>query len=333
MEMSTKQTIMQMLTGATLTQAIRVAAELEIADALAQGPRTPEQLAEETGSSPENLFRVLRALASVGIFKQLGDSFELTPMAEHLRRDHPDTVWPAAVLATNELSIALHAAPGAVRDNVNGFEQAFGCSFWDYLQKNPERGAIFDAMMVAFHGHESAAISAAYDFSSFPVIVDIAGGDGHLLSTVLREHTACRGVLFDLPAVAGRTEASLLDDPVSERLEFVSGSFLEPIAAQGDLYLLRHIIHDWSDDESVSILGNVRDAIPDHGRLLIIEGVIEPGNEPFSYKFLDLVMLTALGGKERSREQYENLLNQAGFRVARVIPTASEISILEAEPC
>ena len=332
-EIDTKLQMLQMITGINLSQAIRVAAELEVADALAEGPLTPQELVEGTGTPPENLFRILRALASVGIFKQTGDAFELTPLAEHLRKDNPETVWPAAVLYANELSRASHSAPDAVCDGVNGFQEMFDCSIWEYFQKNPDRGAIFDAMMDVFHGHETPAIAAAYDFSAWPVIVDIAGGDGHLLSTVLRQNPECRGILFDLPDVASRTGASFQDDPISERCDFVAGDFFEAIEAGGDLYMMRHIIHDWSDEKSVKILKNVRSVIPDHGRLLILEGVIEPGNEPFSYKFLDLTMMILLGGMERSLVQYQNLFEQAGFRVSQVIPTETEISVIEAAPC
>jgi hypothetical protein len=321
-----------MITGFSLSQAIRVVAELGVADALSDGPRSAEELTEGTGTLPDNLFRVLRALASVGIFEQVGDRFQLTPLAEHLRRDDPDTVWPAAMLATNEIARAWFHFPQTVTENISGFEQEFGYSIWEHFRQNPDRGAIFDSMMDAFHGHETPAMAEAYDFSGAGTVVDIAGGDGDVLARILADHPHCRGVLFDVPEVAQRTRERWQGEPLAERCDFVGGDFFQPLEVSGDLFLLRHIIHDWQDDQAVQILQNVRAAMPANGKLLVIEGVIEPGNDPFSYKFLDLTMMALFGARERSRDQYTELLGRAGFEINRIVPTSAEVSIIEALP-
>ena len=329
---NTKQHMMQLINGYIVSQALRVAAELEVADKLLEGPKTAEQLVDTSGCIPSRLYRVLRFLVSVGVFEQKGDTFEQNALSEHLRKESTETVWPAAVFSSNELFRALHAMPEALKDTSVGFHTTYGVPFFEFLQKNPNRGDIFDHMMQSFHGHEAAAVIAAYDFSTSTTLVDIGGGDGEMLTKILLANLSLQGILFDLPEVVGRSKQLLADHPAASRCNLVGGDFFDSIPANGDLYTLRHIIHDWADQPAIDILKTCRAAISPKGRLLIIEGVIEPGNQPTPQKLLDLIMMVTFSGQERTGEEYRILLETAGFEISRIIPTDSDVSVIEAVP-
>src|SRR5262249_28867669 len=280
-----------------------------------------------------SLYRLLRALASIGIFAEDPDGrFRLTPLAECLRSDVPGTQRPAALLMGGEHYRSWGEFLYSVRTGRTAFDHAYGMPVFDYLAVHPEQAEVFDAAMTAIHGAETGAMLAAYDFSGVGTLVDVGGGNGSLLCAVLRQYPSMHGVLFDRGHVVERARPNLRAAGVEGRCRAVAGSFFESVPPGGDAYLLRHIIHDWDDEQSLRILRNCRRAVGGQARLLIVESVIPPGNEPSFSKWLDLNMLVVPGGLERTEAEYRDLLQQAGFRLVGVVPTAMEVSVIEGQP-
>lgn len=328
-----QQQLAQVITAYWQSQAVYVAAELGIADLLADGPQPVDELARATGSHADALFRLLRALASIGIFEETEPRvFRLTPLADGLRSDAPQSQRDLARMMGSEQYQAWGDLLYSVQTGKIAFDRRFGKPIFDWLAEYPEKARIFDAAMTGIHGRETGAVLAAYDFSGIRTLADIGGGNGTNLTAILQAHPEMQGLLFDLPHVVERARPRVESARVAERCQLIGGSFFESIPAGADAYLLRHIIHDWDDDKSLTILRHIRSVIPADGRLLVIEAVIPPGNDPFPMKFLDLTMLTIPGGKERSREEYEQLLNSAGFELARIVPTATDMSVIEGRP-
>lgn len=327
-----KEQLLLMINGYMVSQALRCVAELEIADKLLSGPKTAEELAGQN-ILPSALYRVMRALSSVGVFAESDQGFELTSLSKHLRRDAPGSIWSAANMMPNEFGKAFDYLPKALETGENAFTTANGASGWDYMINHPERGGIFDEMMEALHGEETEAFIDAYDFAGVDSVVDVGGGNGDVIASLLNRHAHLSAVLFDRPDVVQRSATVLGNNGVSKRCEFKGGDFFKEIPSGGDVYIMRHIIHDWADPEANEILKSCRKAISDSGRLLIVEGIIEPGNSPSSFKWLDLVMMLCWGGLERTTAQYKDLLESADFAVLRVIPTSSAVSIIECGIC
>jgi O-methyltransferase domain/Dimerisation domain len=328
------QALRRLVNGYQVSQAIHVAATLGIADLLADGPRASDDLAAATGAHPQALYRLLRALASVGVFhEEEGRRFSLTPLGDCLRADAPEPVggWAAFIgrpphwRAWGDL---LHS----VRTGENAFRHVHGAAVWDYRAQHPEEGVYFDGAMTANARQSTAAVLAAYDFGRFARVVDVGGGQGALLAAILAHHPGVRGVLLDQPQVVARAEGMLREAGVSARCEVVGGDFFASVPAGGDAYLLREILHDWEEAEAIAILRNCRQAMAPEGRLLAIEAVIGPPNEGAAGKFTDLTMLANPGGRERTREEYAALVGAAGFRLSGVVPTAMEHSVIEAVP-
>lgn len=324
------QQLDQIISGYWKSQAVYAAAKFGIADLLQDGPRTVEELAAATATNADALYRVLRALASIGIFAE-GEArqFSLTPLAEPLRSDVPGSKRALALMMGDEQFHAWSEIEYSVRTGKTAFEKVFGQPIFDYLGQHPDKARIFDAAMTGIHGRESDAILNGYDFSGIGVLADIGGGNGSQISAVLRRRPAMRGILFDLPHVAERAAKNIAAAGLSERCEIVGGNFFESVPAGADAYMMRHIIHDWDDEKSLTILRNCHAVMSDDARLLVVESVIPPGNDPFGGKFLDLVMLLIPGGKERTADEYRALFHQAGFELARIVPTDGEISVIE----
>jgi hypothetical protein len=333
-EVAPAQTLLRMITASWIAQAIYVAAKLGVADLLISGPQSPGHLAERTGAHPRALYRVLRALASVGIFAEGSDGrFGLTPLAEPLRSDTPDSLRPFAIMMGSEWAWrSWGEIMHSVRTEMSAFEQVYGSPLFEYYAKNPEAARIFSEGLTSRSRPENAAVVAAYDFSGARTMVDVAGGQGSLLAAILAANPKARGILFDLPHVIAMARQTLEKAGVAERCELVSGDFFSAVPAGGDVYILKKVIHDWDDAQAPAILRTCRAAIPAHGRLLLIELVIPPGNEPSFGKLLDLLMLVYPGGRERTEAEHRDILASAGFRLERVIPTASTVSIVEAVP-
>lgn len=329
-ELSPPEVLSRLISGYWTTQMVYVAAKLKLADLLTAGPRTAEDLATETKTHAPSLYRLLRALASLGIFAEDAQHrFALTPMADLLRTDLPGSQSALAVMSGEEHYLGWGELLYSVQTGKTGFEKLYGMGVFDYLSQHEEQAKTFDAAMVGIHGRESAAMTDAYDFSQFKVLADVGGGNGSLLSTVLKKNPNLRGLLYDLPGVTQRAKDSIAAAGLADRIEIQAGSFFESIPSGADAYLMRHIIHDWDDERSLTILRNIHKVIPASGKLLVVEGVIPPGNDPNFGKLLDLTMLTLPGGKERTEAEYRELFKQGGFELTRIIPTTAEVSVIE----
>ena len=323
------QMLDRMIIGSWVTQAIYVAAEAGIADLLADGPRTADELARQANLHGPSLYRVLRALASVEIFHEDGEGrFSLTPMGALLGEDAPGSKRSLARMAGAEFYRSWGDLFSSAETGGPAFDKVFGRPFFRYMDGNPDRWRIYDSAMTGIHDRETIPVLDAYDFSPFRTIVDVGGGNGLALAAVLRRNPRARGILFELPPVAERAREVTAGSGVSDRLHIIGGDFFDSIPSSGDAYLMRHVLHDWEDREAVSILRNCREAMRPGGRVLVVETVIPSGNGPCFGKWLDLMMLV-VGGRERTREQYELLFSEAGLRLARILPTAQEVSVLE----
>jgi hypothetical protein len=328
-----QETILRMLQGTAVAQAIHVAAKLKIADLLTGGARTVDDLAAATQTDPRSLYRLLRALASLGVFAE-GDprTFALTPLAECLRSDVPGSQYAMAVMLGEELFGAWSDLIGSIRTGRPSYETIVGKPIFEYLAEHPEKAKLFDAAMTSVHGRETAAMADAFDFSAFGTLADIGGGNASTLIGLLGRTPSLQGLLFDLPSVMERARSAIAAAGLSERCRVAGGSFFEAIPEGADAYMLRHIIHDWNDAKSLTILRNVRKVMSPNARLLVVETVIPTSNAPCGAKFLDLVMLIALGGMERTEAEYRDLYTQAGFRLSRIVPTTADVSVIEGVP-
>ena len=323
---------MQMITGGVVAQSISVAAELGIADLLSNEPRTTAQLASAMGVDSEKLYRLLRFLASLGIF-QLGEdgAWRLTPLADVLRSDVPGSVRAGALLLGRTSSVTPFLLEN-IRTGQCAYDLAFGKTLFEDLSGKPELAAIFDAAMTSFHGGETAAVLGAYSHEGISTLADIGCGNGDVMVATLQRYPAMRGILFDQAHVIERTTHTVEAAGVADRCTLGSGSFFESVIPGADAYSMRHILHDWSDELCVRILGNIRKAIPSSGRLLVIETVVPEGNDPSPSKLFDMLMMIFPNGMERSEAQFRSLFAASGFRLAGITPTQSPVSVIEARP-
>jgi O-methyltransferase domain len=256
--------------------------------------------------------------------------FALTPLAATLRTDAPGSLRAFAIA---ELGEDHYPARGEVLHSVKtgeiAFNHLFGMDVWQYRAQHPEDGRIFDEAMASFSSVVNAAIVAGYDFSSLGTIVDGGGGDGSLIASILKANPGMKGVLFDLPHVVAGARRRIEAEGLAERCGVVAGDAFTSVLSGSDAYLLKWIIHDWDDERSVAILKNCYRAMAAHGKVLLIEAVIPRGNAPSFHKFMDLNMLVMTGGRERSEAEYRVLLEATGFRLTQIIPTQSEMSVIE----
>lgn len=327
------QQVAEMLTGYWISQSLHVAAKLELADRIADGPKSPEELARTVGADPRSLYRLLRALASVGVFAEDDQGrFGQTPMSEVLRRDVPGSKWAMAVMFGEEHYQAWGKLLDSVRTGQAGFDLVYGQPIFPYLAEHPEPARIFDAAMTSIHGHETDAILDSHDLSGIGTLADIGGGNGTTILGALRRHPSLKGLLFDLPGVIDRARPAIEAAGLADRCEAISGDFFQSVPPGADAYLLRHIIHDWDDNQSTLILRNVRQAMRDDSRVLIVESVVPPGNDPAFVKFLDLNMLALPGGLERTEDEYRRLFADAGLTLDRIVPTSGGVDVIEGRP-
>lgn len=322
----------EMLSGLWLWWMLYVVAERGVADLLADGPQTSVDLARATGLHEPSLFRLLRSLTGYGVFREESPRrFALTPLSSTLKTGDP-SAGRELVLTQQWVSRAVAELPRVVASGETGMQLAFGMPVFEYLMEHPQESADFNRTMIAFAGAELHAVAEAYDFSGAHRIVDVGGGTGALLATVLGRYPLASGVLFDRPDVIDEAHATLNEHGVAERCELVGGDFFESTLPSGDVYLMSHILHDWDDDRCVAILRNCRKTIDPEGRLLIIEMVLPSGDEPHPAKLFDMYMLVLTGGMERTAEEYGKLLHSGGFRLTRIVPTHSPVSVIEAAP-
>lgn len=330
--------ILQMMNAYRLSQNISVAAQLGIADLLADKPKSVVELAQETKAHPQSLYRLLRTLASFDIFAEIEDQkFCLTPRASLLKSNAPGSLRGYAIVMGEEWhwqmwKDILHS----VKTGESAFEDVYGMGFEDYLKQHPEVAKNFDAAMKGALTMSDRSILGSYDFSGFNKVVDIASGgqgDGELIATILQKNPGVTGINFDTPTRTEGAKAAVESKSVGDRCEFIGGDFLESVPSGGDAYIVKNLIHDYNDEKAGLILSNLRQAIADNGKLLIIEMIVPPGNEPSLAKILDVeAMIMTPGAIERTAEEYGQLLSQAGFEIDRIIPTKSPMSIIEAIP-
>jgi O-methyltransferase domain/Dimerisation domain len=326
--------LIQMGTASWVSAIVCAAAELGLADQLAKGPRSAAELAGTTGTHAPSLHRLMRTLASLGILTERdAQRFALTPLGEALKTGAPGAARSTLIAFCGQwFWRGWEEIVYSLQTGKTGFDKATGVPLFEYLRQHPDEASYFSEAMVGFHGDEPPAVAAAYDFSGFKTVVDVGGATGNLLAAILSRHATPRGVLFVRPYVVRDAPALLKARGVDERVTIEAGDFFETAPAGGDAYLLSHVIHDWTEERCLTILGNCRRVIKPNGRLLIVEMVLPPGDTPHPGKVLDIVMLVFPGGQERTEAEYASLLGKAGFRLSRVVPTASAVSIVEAVP-
>jgi hypothetical protein len=326
--------IHRLLIGYQVAQAIHVAATLGIADLLKDGPRTSDDLAVATGSHPTALYRLLRGLASVGVFCEEDDRhFTLTPLGNCLRSDAAEPVGPWARFIGRpwhwqSWENLLHS----VRTGETASRHAHGMGLFEYFARHPEEGAAFDAAMTGISQRQAAAVLAVGDFGRFGRIVDVGGGQGAFLAAILAKHPATQGVLFDLPHVVAHAEPFLRAAGVAARCRVVGGDFFEAVPDGGDAYVLKNTLFNWDDDQATAILRTCRRAMGPTGTLLVVDPVLAGPNEGEQVKFIDINMLVVATGQVRTSEEYAALFARAGFGLVELTATASEVSVIEGSP-
>jgi hypothetical protein len=327
------QLVFQLATGYIASASLQVAVKLTIADRLGPGPRPVASLAADTGMNEDALYRVLRVLSSLGVFEETAPrTFGLTPAASLLRSDQPG-LHAMALWLTDPFHFLTYAETmHSVKTGEPAADKVVGKSVFEYLAGEPELSATFNDAMTAFSHQVAPAALKAYDFSGIDVLVDVAGGHGEILMSILKANPKARGILFDVDHVIAGAKPRIAAAGLTGRLETASGDFFKAVPA-GDAYVMKHIIHDWDDARALTILKNIRAAMtkPD-GRVILLETVIQPGNQPDLGKFIDLEMLLIPGGRERTAEEFGALFARAGFALSRVVPTESPLCVIEARP-
>lgn len=327
-----EQGLLELLRGYRPPQALYVAAQLGIAELIGAEPRSASELAEATGCHARSLTRLLRALASSGVFSETSPGvFAHSPMSELLKRGHPNSRVPSVLfLGAAYSQLAWLALGSSVKSGASAFQHVHGVSKWQYNQLHPEDGAIFDQVMAGARPARLSALLGAYDFAGASLVVDVGGGHGQLLAGVLARHSHVTGVVYDLPDVVREAPALLARLGVDARCRIEAGSFLERVPA-GDTHILSDILHDWPDEECLAILRACRAATSPGGRLLVVEYLLTPGATPAQVAWLDLQMLVEFGeGRQRCEEELSGLFEATGFRLVSVLPTF-DVSIVVAE--
>lgn len=325
--------MLKMVMGPWVAQALGAVARLNVSDHLAQGPLTAEQLATKTGANPDALHRVMRALSSLGVYTMQNKSFGLTPLGQTLQSDVPGSMRNIVIAETDTCHwLTWGRFPDAVKTGRGMAQEALGMLPWDYYGKHPQDGEQFSRAMADISGIAIEPVLSNYDFSGAKTVVDVGGAHGALLLAVLRKIPAAKGILFDLPHVTATAKTAVANAGMANRVEIIAGDFFNQVPPGGDVYLLKHILHDWDDDHAVNILKSVRSAMQPQSKLLIVEIAMRDDAEPSPAHLMDLNMLVMVSGRERTPEQYGELLVKAGLTMARFIPTPSPMGLIEATP-
>jgi hypothetical protein len=322
-----------MVIGKWVSQALGTVVEIGIPDQLAKGARQCRDIAREAGVSEDGLYRLLRALASVGVFAEAADRrFRLTRMGQLLRSNHPESLAGYARFTSHDITWRPWGQLSySVKTGMPAFDHVFNAPIFEHFSRNPEDAAVFDEAMTSISAMEARATSNAYDFKGVETLMDVAGGHGLLLATVLRRHKMMRGVLFDLPHVAAGAAATFSRAGITGRVRIESGDFFKELPMGADAIVMKHIIHDWNEDSATRILQACHRALGMRGKVLIVDPLLPPSNMPHYGKLLDLEMLVLTPrGRERTKDEFAKLLRGAGFSLSRVITTAGPLSIIEA---
>ena len=325
--------VFQLATGYVISTALQLAVQVGVADHLAAGPRTARQLAAATGTNEDALYRVLRALASVGVFDEVEPRrFALTPAADILRQDAPRSIHDVVLFIADPLHMRVYAdAIESLRTGKPAAEKTLGKPVFEWFAEHPEYSSTFNNAMTNMSAAIVPAVLEAYDFGDIGLLVDVAGGHGQVLRSILRKYPAMRGILMDLDYVLAGAKPYIEADGVADRCQTVAGDFFRAVPPGGDAYMMKHIIHDWDDERAAQILRSIYTAMGSkQGKVILLEGVLAPGNEPGLGKIMDLEMLLLPGGRERSAEEFRGLFDRAGFDLVRIVPTTSPVCVIEA---
>lgn len=329
-----KQQLMQLANGYLMSACVQVAAKLNIAELLADGPRPVEALAEKTGTNADALYRTLRLLVSVGVFSESQPrTIALSPAAELLRRDVPGNIRDLVAWASNPF--IMHVTSDLLHSVETGkpaIQHLYGKPAFECFASMPEVGRAFNEGMTAVSADLAPAVLDAYDFSGVGTLMDVAGGHGFFLCEALKRYPQMKGILLEQPAVVEGAKCVLCDMRLDHRCQPIGGNFFEHIPAGADAYFMQHIIHDWSDEHALKILGNVREALNGRagGRLILVDTVLPEDGSPHPGKLLDLLMLMFPGGRERTESEWRGLLGRSGFTLTRIVPTKAPDSVIEA---
>jgi hypothetical protein len=327
---SPSKKLLQMITASWVSQSIYAAAKLGIADLLKNGPQTIDELGNSVGADVQSLYRLMRVLASVGVFTEVKDRyFGLTPLGECLQTGTFQSMRAMATMCGEEHYQAWGNILHSIKTGECAFKNLYETSFFQYLKQNTESEQIFCEAMTNYAAQAHILVAAAYDFSGIKKIVDVGGGHGTLIASILKANLKMSGVLFDIPEVIEGAEQNIKAAGLENRCELVTGDFFKSVPSGGDAYILSTVIHDWDDDHSITILKNCHNAMVENGKLLLVEMVIPPDNEPFFGKILDLTMLVIHGGRERTKIEYQALFAAAGFKLTNIFPTQSPLSVIE----
>ena len=326
--------VMHIIAGYWVSRTVYLAAKLKLADVVGDNGATLPDIAARTGTCPTELARLMRALASHGFFEREADGrFVQTPLSETLRTGTPGSMRG---LAEAELGHDHYESWGdaesCLRQGGTAFERLYNMPVWRYYADNPATEALFGEAMTNFTTIANSGILGSYTFKATRKVVDVGGGYGQFLASILDQQPEANGVLFDLPTLIGDVARKDALTRYGNRVEVLGGDFFESVPIGGDLYLLKFILHDWDDDHSVKILRNVRRAIASDGKLAVVEIVLPPHNEPHIGPLIDLNMMVMTGGRERTKNEYRDLLAAAGFHLDQVVGTRSPFSVIEASP-
>ena len=322
--------MLHLISGFWIGRCLYVLAKLGLADLIKDTPQTAGELATATGTHGPSLFRVLRALASVGVITQDDrNRFGATALSDTLR----NVPGSMRAFAMTELGEEHYPAWGellhSVRTGGIAFDKAFGEPVWDFFAKHPENAKIFNDAMSGMTAQANEALHAAYDFAGIKKIMDVGGGHGGLVTSILETNPAMTGILFDSPQVIEGAQPKIQASAIADRCEVVGGDFFQSVPAGADAIILKWIIHDWNDEQSVAILRNCREALPENGKLMLVEAVVPVTSEPHFSKFIDLNMLVMTGGRERTADEFRRLYEDSGFKLTRIVPTESPFSVIE----
>jgi hypothetical protein len=326
--------LMRLINGYQVSQALNVAATLGIADQLKDGPKSYDAVAHACGAHPTSLYRLLRALAAVGVFHESDNKeFSLGPLGTCLTSDAPSSRrnyarWIGTPGQWRSWGNLLHS----VKSGESACRFTHGMDAWTYRRQNPEEQVVFNSAMTSNSRAEAQAALEAYDFSQFACVVDVGGGQGFLLKMIFLACPSTHGILFDQPQVVASADNLFASAGLGQRCQVVAGSFLESVPKGGDVYLMKAILHDWDDRASIDILQTCRRAMSPTATLVVIERVLGPPNEIPEGKFSDLNMMIQYGALERTRQDFHDLLKSAGFAMTEVVPTRSPLSIIVGQP-
>jgi hypothetical protein len=326
------ETIFQLATAYMTSAAVHAAIRLGIPDHLANGPATVDALAAATGANADRLYRVMRALTSAGIFEEQAPRTFASNAAADLLRSEPGSLRDIALFLTNRLHFQVYADMGhTVKTGQPAIEHVTGQPIFELFARETEDSRLFNDAMTSMSAAVMPAVLNACDFSGIRVLADIAGGHGHVLASILREYPAMRGILFDVDHVIDGAHGYIRSMGVADRCQTVTGDFFAAVPAGADAYLMKHIIHDWDDEQALVILGNIRRALAGNpnGRVLLIESIIPDGSRPDLGKLIDLEMMLFPGGRERTAAEFRTLFARAGFEMTRIVATESPLSVIE----